>query len=115
MWIKHFLDSILGAELFPSGAKCLEVGSGGGFPSVPLKIFRDDLSFTLVESTGKKCEYLKDACKKLELKGVEVVSARAEELSRDDKYMLSTCTVFVTKPTADARMFGVVVVDFVVV
>ena len=86
MWIKHFLDSILGAELFPVGAKCLEVGSGGGFPSVPLKIFRDDLSFTLVESTGKKCEYLKDACKKLELKGVEVVSARAEELSRDDKY-----------------------------
>ena len=86
MWIKHFLDSILGAELFPSCAKCLEVGSGGGFPSLPLKIFRDDLSFTLVESTGKKCEYLKDACKKLELKGVEVVSARAEELSRDGKY-----------------------------
>ena len=55
---KHFADSLKGEEFFFENAKVLEVGSGGGFPSVPLKIARDDLDFTLIEATGKKCSYL---------------------------------------------------------
>mgnify|MGYP002512535677 CR=1 FL=1 len=47
---KHFLDSIIGNEFFPKNANCCEIGSGGGFPSIPLKIYREDLSFTLIES-----------------------------------------------------------------
>lgn len=86
MWIKHFLDSIAGSPYFPAGASCCEVGSGGGFPSIPLKIFREDLKFTLVESTGKKCEYLKRVRDHLQLNGVEVVCARAEELSRKEDF-----------------------------
>jgi len=82
MWIKHFLDSALGKDFFPASAKCCEIGSGGGFPSIPLKILRDDLSFTLIESTGKKCEYLKEAVKRLHLGRVNVICGRAEELSK---------------------------------
>lgn len=83
---KHFLDSVLGESLFPENANVLEVGSGAGFPSLPLKILRDDLSFTLVESTGKKCEFLKVAVKELSLSGVTVLNERAETLARDPKY-----------------------------
>ncbi|MDE6411522.1 MAG: 16S rRNA (guanine(527)-N(7))-methyltransferase RsmG [Clostridia bacterium] len=83
---KHFLDSVLGESLFPENASVLEVGSGAGFPSLPLKILRDDLSFTLVESTGKKCEFLKVAVKELSLSGVTILNERAETLARDSLY-----------------------------
>lgn len=51
--IKHFLDSICAETYFPAGANVAEIGSGAGFPSLPLKIVRDDLSFALVESVEK--------------------------------------------------------------
>ena len=79
---KHFLDSLAGEELLPSNANCVEVGSGAGFPSIPLKIVREDISLTLVESTGKKCDFLNIAVEKLGLKNVKVVCSRAEELAR---------------------------------
>ena len=86
VFLKHFLDSILGEKLFFEGAHVIEIGSGGGFPSLPLKLFRDDLSFTLVESTGKKCDYLKACVDNFDLKCVKVVNARAEELGKDIIY-----------------------------
>lgn len=80
---KHFFDSIAGEEFFPLNANVAEIGSGGGFPSVPLKIVRDDLSFTLIESTGKKCAYLKDVVEKLAFSCVQVRNIRAEDGARD--------------------------------
>lgn len=86
MFYKHFIDSVSGEWCFSEGATVCEVGSGAGFPSIPLKIIRDDLRFTLVESTGKKCDFLKIAADKLELKGVTVVCARAEELAKQKNF-----------------------------
>ncbi len=83
---KHFLDSLAGEGFLQAGARCAEVGSGAGFPSIPLKIVREDLSLTLIESTGKKCDFLRAAVRELGLKDVEVVNARAEELGRTEKY-----------------------------
>lgn len=82
VYIKHFCDSILPQKFFPQGAKVCEVGSGAGFPSIPLKIVRDDLSFTLIESTGKKCVFLNTAVDNLGLEGVEVLNIRAEDGGR---------------------------------
>ncbi len=79
IYIKHFLDSILPENNFLNGAAVVEIGSGGGFPSIPLKIVRDDLKFTLIESTGKKCEFLKKVVEKLGFVGVKVLNIRAEE------------------------------------
>lgn len=76
---KHFLDSVAGESLFLNGAEVVEIGSGGGFPSIPLKIIRDDLKFTLIESTAKKCRFLEGAVDKLRLDCVKVLSLRAEE------------------------------------
>lgn len=81
--IKHFLDSVLGEFAFVKGARAVEIGSGGGFPSVPLKIVREDITFTLVESTGKKCEFLREVVDKLGLRGVQVLNIRAEEGGKD--------------------------------
>jgi len=86
IFYKHFLDSIVGENYFKNGACVAEVGSGGGFPSLPLKIVRKDLKFLLIESTGKKCNYLKDAVKSLNLDNVEVLCARAEDAARVNKY-----------------------------
>lgn len=86
IYFKHFLDSLAGEEYFGTDDSVCEIGSGGGFPSVPLKIVRDDLKFTLVESTGKKCNYLNTVVDKLGLKDVKVVNMRAEEGAHDKIY-----------------------------
>lgn len=83
--IKHFLDSIKGEVFFPKNSKCIEIGSGGGFPSIPLMIYRNDLSFTLVESVGKKCTFLQEVIKTLKLNAV-VINKRAEDIGKDKNF-----------------------------
>ena len=94
MFYKHFLDSVVGEKYFPKNAKVIEIGSGAGFPSMPLKLIRDDLSFPLVESVGKKCEFLHAVVDKLGLSNVNIYSKRAEDLARDgihrEKYDIAT-------------------------
>lgn len=86
IYIKHFLDCVAGDMFFDKGVSVIEIGSGGGFPSIPLKLLRDDLKFTLVESTGKKCGYLETVVDKLNLSCVKVVNERAEVLGKDKNY-----------------------------
>lgn len=81
IYYKHFLDSLAGEAYFPRGASVAEVGSGAGFPSVPLMLVRPDLKFFLFESTGKKCEFLRTAVKELSI-NAEVFCMRAEDAAR---------------------------------
>ncbi len=83
VYVKHFLDSVVGESFFKEGAYVAEIGSGGGFPSVPLKILREDLRFVLIESTAKKCGYLQAVVDKLGLKDVRVENLRAEDAGKD--------------------------------
>lgn len=76
--IKHFLDSLAGEALFPEGARAAEVGSGAGFPSLPVKILRKDLNFTLFEANEKKCGFLRILSEQLAL-SVQVKHLRAED------------------------------------
>lgn len=82
---KHFADSLAGADNFAENANVLEIGSGGGFPSIPLKIYRPDLKFTLAESNAKKCNFLKEAGKLLGFEDFTVINSRAEELPQNFK------------------------------
>lgn len=79
--VKHFLDSlsIASAVPLPPGARLIDVGTGAGFPGVPLKLIYPDLHVTLLEATGKKIAFLKHLIEVLALQGVETVHARAEE------------------------------------
>ena len=80
---KHFTDSLVGTKFLTSG-KLLDVGSGGGFPGIPLAIVRPDIYITLLDATEKKCEFLKTVVDKLELFNVNVICGRAEELAKED-------------------------------
>lgn len=86
IFYKHFLDSVAGESFFPEGANVCEIGSGAGFPSIPLKLIREDLKFTLIESTMKKCEFLQTVIDELALTNMSVVNARAEDLGKKREF-----------------------------
>lgn len=82
---KHFLDSLSvwpALSDLPPTLSLIDVGSGAGFPGLPLKIARPSLRLTLLESTAKKTRFLQHMVDVLTLKGVLVVTARAEEAGR---------------------------------
>lgn len=80
IWVKHFLDSLTILEALPSNAKkIIDIGSGAGFPGLPIAIVRPDLDITLLEATGKKVKFLEVVIKELGLKNVKAVKGRAEE------------------------------------
>lgn len=83
IYYKHFLDSCAGESLIEKNAQIIEIGSGAGFPSIPLKIIREDLDFTLVESTAKKCEFLKMCAIRFGMEKIKIVNERAEVLARE--------------------------------
>ena len=70
----------------PNNSSIIDIGTGGGFPGIPLKILRDDLMLTLIDSIIKKANAVKDVVVKLNLKNVEVKSGRAETISKDLTY-----------------------------
>lgn len=76
--IKHFADSLAAARFFPYGASVADVGSGAGFPAIPLKIVRDDLDITMLEALNKRVNFLLDTLAVLDLKG-RALHLRAEE------------------------------------
>ena len=81
-----FLDSLACLSLIPSEARrALDVGSGAGFPALPLKLARTDLSFTLVEASRKKASFLCHMVRSLRLAGVRVVPERVEALAGDPR------------------------------
>ena len=82
---KHFVDSIINVDKLV-GDKLIDVGSGGGFPAIPIKIMRDDIDVTLLEATGKKCEFLKAVIKELGLKNIRVINGRAEDFAKNPEY-----------------------------
>ncbi len=84
---KHFLDSVLPFSLFEvkKGAKLIDIGTGAGFPSCPLKIFRKDIHITLLDSLNKRIRFLQALSGELGL-DAECIHGRAEELGRRDEY-----------------------------
>lgn len=77
--LRHYADSISVAAEIPEGASLIDVGCGAGFPSLPLAIFRPDLSITALDGTAKRIEYVRNTAKKLGLANVTAIAARAEE------------------------------------
>ena len=86
IYIKHFVDSILGEKFIEKNSTLIDVGSGGGFPAIPLKIVREDLDITMLEATGKKCEFLNVVIKELDLKNIKVINERAEILAKNQEF-----------------------------
>lgn len=82
---KHFLDSCLAEKNIIKNAKIIDIGSGAGFPSNPLKILRPDIKFVLVDSLNKRVNFLNELIKILNLQDVVAVHARAEDYIKDNR------------------------------
>ena len=84
--LKHFVDSLTINKYIKENNYVVDVGTGAGFPGIPLKIIRDDINIVLVDSLNKRINFLNEVIKKLNLKNIETVHARAEEFGRNKKY-----------------------------
>ncbi len=76
----HYADCAMVAPHIPFGAKVMDIGCGGGFPTLPLAMIRPDINIVGVDSTEKKVKYVAETAETLELSNVSAISARAEEL-----------------------------------
>ena len=81
IYVKHFHDSLLLEYLYHPEGTLMDVGSGAGFPGLPLAINNPDLQVTLLEPIEKRCSFLNHVVEQLKLNNVEVVRMRAEEFS----------------------------------
>lgn len=117
--VKHFLDSIVPAKLIPPDASLLDIGSGSGFPGIPLKISLPHLSVTLIDASRKKVSFLRHIIRILELKNIDALHIRAEEFSKkpgiEHKFdaiisrALSSMTTFATTALPFLNKNGVII------
>ena len=86
--IKHFLDSLLVQKAWdmPAGGSLIDVGTGAGFPGVPLKIARPDVQLTLLDSLQKRTRFLAELSQQLGQEDNQIVHARAEDAARSPTY-----------------------------
>ncbi|MGE0082805.1 MAG: 16S rRNA (guanine(527)-N(7))-methyltransferase RsmG [Desulfococcaceae bacterium] len=86
MAVKHYMDSLIPARFIPAGSKLLDIGSGAGFPGIPLKIFDSSLILTMLDSVRKKVSFLQYAISSLSLKDTDAVHGRAEDFGKQAVY-----------------------------
>lgn len=85
--VKHFIDSVLALKFvkIPENSAIIDVGTGAGFPSVPIKIMRDDIKLTLLDSLAKRITFLEKLCEKLGIEA-EFIHGRAEDIGKTVEY-----------------------------
>lgn len=83
---KHFIDSVLPINEFDLNAYVLDIGTGAGFPSIPLKILRPDLNIVMVDSLNKRIAFLEEVIKKLNLKDITALHGRCEDMAKMPLY-----------------------------
>lgn len=86
MIIKHFIDSLTIINEMKKKSKIIDVGTGAGFPGIPLKIYDESLKLTLLDSLNKRTIFLQEVIKELDLHDVEVIHGRAEDFAQIPSY-----------------------------
>ena len=94
IYLKHFYDSlcIMKAQELLNSSSLLDIGTGAGFPGIPVAIVNKDIKITLVESNKKKCEFLKVVKDSLNLQNVEIINARAEDFAKTNREKFEVAT-----------------------
>ena len=83
--VKHFVDSLTIARFIGNNDKIIDVGTGAGFPGIPLKIYNNNLNVTLIDSVNKKINVINDIIEKLELKSLNAIHTRAEDYAKNNE------------------------------
>ena len=108
--IKHFVDSILPFKEISQNATVIDVGTGAGFPGVPLKILREDIRLTLVDSLQKRINFLNHLIEKLDLQNVKTFHSRAEDFALKAR---ESFDVAVSRAVAGASTLSEYLIPFV--
>ena len=84
--LKHFVDSLTIAKYVKEDKSIIDMGTGAGFPGIPIKIYRKDIKVVLADSLNKRIKFLDEVIDKLKLENVETIQCRAEELGKNKHY-----------------------------
>lgn len=104
----HFKDSILALDLIKENATVLDVGSGAGFPGIPIKIMRNDVNISLIDSVAKKVNFMEEVIRSLCLEGISVEHTRVEDISKKRQF-----DVVVSRAVAPLNVLAEYCVPFV--
>jgi len=91
---KHFLDSLLVLDAYPiTNQSIVDIGTGAGFPGIPIKIAKPDIKLTLIDSVKKKTKFLKHLISVLNLNSVSIIWGRAEDIAKEQRevYDIAVC------------------------
>ncbi len=84
--IKHFLDSLTILDKIDSNAEIIDVGTGAGFPGIPIKIVMPNVKIVLLDSLNKRINFLNEVIARLQLKNIDTIHGRAEDYGKDKMY-----------------------------
>ena len=84
--LKHFIDSLTILPFIDKNKKIIDIGTGAGFPGIPVSIMRNDVDMTLLDSLNKRINFLNEVIKILNLKNVNTIHSRIEDLAKNKKY-----------------------------
>lgn len=84
--IKHYIDSLMISKYVNKKLKVIDIGTGAGFPGIPIKLYNEELDITLIDSINKKLNVIRDSIKDLKLENIDIIHARAEELAVKEEY-----------------------------
>lgn len=102
--IRHFLDSLAPAKFIPDRVRLLDIGSGAGFPGIPLKIVKSSVSVLLIDGTRKKINFLKHVIRSLGLDQSRARHIRAEDLAQHAEFA-HTFDVIISRALSDLTSF----------
>lgn len=109
---KHFADSLLGYEYYKANSIICDIGTGGGFPGIPLKIARPDLNITLVDSLQKRVNFLNTVIHELNLTDIVAIHSRAQELPQH-KVSRETFDYVISRAVAQLNILSELCLPFV--
>lgn len=84
--VKHFIDSLTISKVVADGKSLLDIGTGAGFPGIPLKIINPNMKVTLIDSVNKKLNVIREVSNEIDLKNLEIIHSRAEDLAKKIEY-----------------------------
>ena len=84
--LKHFIDSLTISKYISDGTRVVDVGTGAGFPGIPLKIYRQDTEITLLDSLQKRINFLDEVIKELNLEKIETIHSRVEDFGKNNRH-----------------------------